>query len=511
MCAASVEGSSKPAVVGLVTRARVEATSSAPPPAHERRHRRFRTRSTCRPRRVPDRRPRCAPRRSRPAPRCRSRGNRSSTEARITAVIASMSSDVAMRSSGARTPTAEIVARNASTTARLIASWARTFSARSVRTRTKRTPGPPAEASTSGMPWTAAERDEIDAVGRAEQLLERLAARARSPAAGTRRCRRRRCRRPRSSRSMSRVAAPSRPLVSCRKRDVADQQRGRRARSASATPTAVDTHAVDAVGAPVGVARRTPARGAANHSTSRTGIDDDDHERRAVGERRRSARAATPGSVGSAVERRGTSSIAACAGCSAACHREPRRAVATRPPSRFGESRRQTRVGSADDDRRRPSIGIDPRAVADDHDLQRVARTPATAPSTFDAGGVAEAQHDLRAVVARRTADAAADGVERGDRGRAGTPAARTGGSASTGQPSGVGQRVHAPRLAGAAARRRSRPAAASSDASARSSTAASSSARGAATDRRATAVPSARPGAAAARRRRRAARGTAG
>ena len=52
--------------------------------------------------------------------------------------------------------------------------------------------------SSDAMPWAAASVLELDAVRRAEQLLEPRRRRAPSPAAGTRRCRRRRCRRRRS-------------------------------------------------------------------------------------------------------------------------------------------------------------------------------------------------------------------------------------------------------------------------------------------------------------------------
>ena len=80
-----------------------------------------------------------------------------------------------------------------------------------------------------------------------------------SPAGGTRRCRRRRCRRPRSRRSTPRRRSAVSALASWHEGDVAEQHDRRRARDEGHAERRRH-HAVDAVGAAVGVGPRRPGR-----------------------------------------------------------------------------------------------------------------------------------------------------------------------------------------------------------------------------------------------------------
>ena len=209
-------------------------------------------------------------------------------------------------------------------------------------------------------------------------------------------------------RSMSRDAAPSRPLVSCRSATSpmstavgAPRRRGRR-------PTAVDTHAVDAVGAPVGVhvhacaGRGEPLDVAHGHRRR-------DHER----SRRRAAppsrRARHPARCRPSSVEQGLVDGALARLPPACAHaREPRRRPTPRvPTSRFASCRHDRRrigarrqLGRCDRDRStrrggrpRPATRLTRRQPLRQHLRRRL---------------LAEPQHDLRAVVAPRTADAAA-------------------------------------------------------------------------------------------------------
>ena len=122
-------------------------------------------------------------------------------------------------------------------------------------------------------------------------------------------------------RSMPRSAAPSSPLVSCRKATSPTSSAvggdGSAAAAARATPTAVDVTPSMPL-APRLARTRTSSRGAPYHSTSRTGIDDD-VTTVAPGGTAASRSRATPGSVGSSWAP-STASNAACAVASAACH-----------------------------------------------------------------------------------------------------------------------------------------------------------------------------------------------
>ena len=100
--------------------------------------------------------------------------------------------------------------------------------------------------------------DDVGAVRRAEQLLEALARATPRPAGGTRRCRRRRCRRRRSADRQPRSCRAVERAAVVEEGDVADEGDGRR--PAEGDAEGGGDHAVDAVGAAVGVGdRRRPA------------------------------------------------------------------------------------------------------------------------------------------------------------------------------------------------------------------------------------------------------------
>ena len=243
------------------------------------------------------------------------------------------------------------------------------------------------------------EGGQVDAVRRAEQLLEALGRRGSSPAAGTRRCRRRRCRPRRSSGRRSRSPRPSSALVSCRNAtspmSTAVGRAGRAPRRRRWTPRRRCRWRRG---------WRAPARrprGAPYHSRSRTGIDDETTSVAPAGQRRQHRRA-TPGSVGLGVARR-------------ALGRSP---LPARSPAADPVRRRHPRLGASTG---APATGRGPaRASAvcgrvDPVGRRRTDRRPGGARalrsqplSTLEAGGAPSAEHQLRPVAATRTARRAA-------------------------------------------------------------------------------------------------------
>ena len=308
-------------------------------------------------------------------------------------------------------------------------------------TRPRRTDVGAASTSTAGTPWAAATASEVDAVGRAEELLE--------PVGGQRRG----LRQEREDaaavvvdttivRSMPRPAAPSRPLRVVQEGDVADQQRGRarRCRGPRRRPWTPRRRCRWRPG------WRPPARRRGARRTTRRRGPASTTTRRAW--RRRAGRRATARATAARSARRGrpaTAAMAACALASARAQRaSPRRAASPRAAAR--PARGTASVGSAVDHARRP-------CARDRSTCPRRRPAPGAAPepashwaSTFDAGGRPEPQHDRRRVVGGEALVARAGRRRRRPSCGSGSRQPERG-SASTGQPVARGQ-ARAPRPA---------------------------------------------------------------
>ena len=275
--------------------------------------------------------------------------------------------------------------------------------------------------------------------------------RARRPGAGTRRSRRRRCRRTTIVRSTrAGPAAPSRPLVSCRKAtSPISSAVGRPA--AEGHPDGGGHDAVDAVGAPVGEHPHAVAGPAVPLDVAHR------HRRRHHQRRRRRAAAPSSGAGDARLGRLGVAgqharrwppgparSAALPAGPATACRtRRCRRFGAARRTARSGRPRRRTAAecGRGSIQRRRGGhLHLDgaraPPATG------RAPSTPAARPRRSTTSGVWSAAK--RSVAQQRVEGgrpSSARGSRQPDRG-----------SASTGQPDGRGQPVHGRRVAAAAA-----------------------------------------------------------
>ena len=289
----------------------------------------------------------------------------------------------------------------------------------------------------------AASAEQVDAVGRPEQLLEAARRRARRPGAGTRRCRRRRCRRPRSCRSMPAPGRAEQAVGVVQEGDVADEQRGRSGRvgrRARATPTAVDTTPSMPLAPRLASTREAGHAGAANHSTSRTGIDDDTTSAAPSGSGRDDlAGDRRLGRLGVAGQHRGDR-LGRRPRPRAPTRRATRRPGRPRPPRSPRRSSRAPASGGTPRPVRRPRSrrGCDPGRSARRRPRWRAARRrdrPATGPSTFEAGS--DPSRSTTSGASRRATD--------GTRRRASKWLTRSTaravrhplrGSASTGQPS---------------------------------------------------------------------------
>ena len=278
--------------------------------------------------------------------------------------------------SPAAAPRARASAATAEATAAWISACTATLAARSVGTCTTRRPARADRGRDGAGDLLGGRRAARRAArgprrgrrGRRRGVCRRAARSGRSgasrPGAGTRRCR------PPSLSTTTTVEVdrlgqqPEQGVGVVEEGDVADQH------APSGTPVERDPdggrhHPVDAVGAPVGDAPRTSARGAAYHSTSRTGIDDDTTSAPPAGTAasdgagRRPARWARRGRRGPtamAVGRVGVGPAHATATPSAIGRaRRPRRGRGDRPAWRRGCRARRRRASSRD------AVGIEPR------------------------------------------------------------------------------------------------------------------------------------------------------
>ena len=230
-------------------------------------------------------------------------------------------------------------------------------------------------------------------------------------------------------RSMSREDAMSMPFVSCRSATSPTSSTvGRRGRARRPPPSTRRRRCRSRPDS------RTPRRrhaGAANHSTSRTGIDDDSTRLAPSGSVAMTSRA-TPGSVGPP-DSRSAASMARCATSSACAHLESHGvADAPDPASRFVSAAITDDRIPGDDEVRR-AIGIDPRTPSVHDDLAST-RHGQPLRQHLRRRLLADTKHHLGAVIGREPG-MAQHRVERGD-GRAGRHARPERGSASTGHPS---------------------------------------------------------------------------
>ena len=245
-------------------------------------------------------------------------------------------------------------------------------------------------------------------------------------------------------RSMPRSASAEQGVGVVEEGDVADEHRGRAAR-AEGDADGGGHHAVDAVGAPVGVAPATPVAGrgvpldVAHRHRRRH------HER---GARRAARRRTVAGDAGLGelgVARRARRSMAAGGRGVGGPPRRPADRAAVRRPARPSPTRasRPAPAHAARRDRRRAAR---PRSRSGSNQAPSASTPTCQAPSRRPATGRAPSTPAARRGAARPRAEGAGDAVRAGPR-RSGDDRRRRGrgsplrGSASTGQPSGAGQR----------------------------------------------------------------------